>query len=128
MEIGQGGASITYTVSDEFGTLLSITKVVVNALPESAITLTKEGNVYLIPNPNKGTFTIKGNLATATDEEITIEVVDIIGQTIYKGYAKAIDGKINEQIVLSNTLANGMYLLNLHSNAEHYVFHFVVER
>ena len=126
--IATGRATITYTVNDEFGTSLTITKVIVNALPESVIILTKEGNVYLIPNPNKGEFTVKGNLATTIDEDITIEIVDILGQSIYKGNAIAIEGKINEQVVLSNTLANGMYLLNLHSNAEHYEFHFVIER
>jgi len=126
--IATGRATITYTVNDEFGISMSITKVIVNAQPETAITLTKEGNVYLIPNPNMGEFTIKGNLTTTIDEDITIEIVDILGQTIYKGNAKAIEGKIYEQVVLSNTLANGMYLLNLHSTAEHYVFHFLVER
>ncbi len=126
--IATGRATITYTVNDEFGSSMSITKVNVNALPESVITLTKEGNVYLIPNPNKGEFTVKGNLAATIDEDLTIEIVDILGRSIYKGNAKSTEGKINEQVVLSNTLANGMYLLNLHSNTEHYVFHFVVER
>ena len=126
--IGQGRATITYTVIDDSGTSIFITRVVVKALPESVITLTKEGNVYLIPNPNKGEFIVKGNFATIIDEDLTIEIVDILGQTIYKGNAKAFEGKINEQVVLSNTLANGMYLLNLHSNVENYVFHFVVER
>ena len=85
-------------------------------------------NIVLIPNLNKGEFILNGRLKNNSDEEITIEVLNILGQTIYKINAKSVEGKINEQVILSNTLANGMYLLNLHSNAEHYVFHFVVER
>ena len=126
--ITQGRATITYTVNDEISSSITITKVIVNPLPESVITFNKEGNVHLIPNPNKGSFILKGNLATTADEEIAIVVSDVLGQTIFKGNAKAIEGKINEQVELSNTLANGMYLLNLYSSNEHYVFHFVVER
>ena len=126
--IGQGRATITYTINNESGTSLSITRVVVNPLTESVLTLTKGRSVYLIPNPNKGEFTIKGNLTSTNDDNVAFEVVDILGQTIYKGNTKASAGEINEQVVLNNTLANGMYLLNLHSANEHHVFHFVIER
>jgi len=37
-------------------------------------------------------------------------------------------GVINERIELNNTLANGMYLLNLSNGSERKVFHFVVKQ
>lgn len=88
----------------------------------------KISDVSLVPNPNKGVFTIKGNLATATDENVTIEVTNMLGQVVYTTKVDVKGGKINERIQLGNTLANGMYILNLHSAAENTVFHFVLEQ
>jgi len=87
-----------------------------------------ESNIRLIPNPNKGEFYVSGTLSTVTDEEVTLEVTDMLGQVIYKNKVVAHDGVINERIKLTNTLANGMYMLNLHSDNDNKVFHFVVEQ
>ena len=86
------------------------------------------GNVQLIPNPNTGLFTIKGTLETLVDQQVSIEITDMLGQVIYKDNVAIQNGKINEQIRLDNTLANGMYLLNLNSETYNKVFHFVIER
>ena len=86
------------------------------------------GNINLMPNPNKGTFTVKGTLATTEDAAVTIQITDMLGQVIYKNTVTAEKGQLNEQIMLSNSLANGMYMLNLHTDTEHEVFHFVIEQ
>jgi hypothetical protein len=52
----------------------------------------------------------------------------MIGQVIYRNKIMASNGVINERIQLSNTLANGMYLLNLKSVNDNKVFHFVIEQ
>ena len=85
-------------------------------------------NVQLVPNPNKGTFNLKGTLATTVDEEVTIEVTDMLGQVIYSSKVAAHNGELNEKIQLSNTIANGMYLLNLRSASDNAVFHMVIEQ
>jgi len=89
-------------------------------------------DIKLIPNPNKGAFTIKGTLgipiAIGTDEEVTIEITNIVGQVIYNNVITAHNGEINETIQLNNTLANGMYLLNLHSASANKVLHLVIEQ
>ena len=127
--IGEGRAIITYTVTNEENTSLSVTKVIVNPKTDmvnnTAITFT---SITLMPNPNKGEFTIIGTTSNLASEAINFEVVDMLGQIIYRGQTKAIDGKLEERVQLNNSLANGMYLLNLHSSGEHYVIHFVVER
>ncbi len=84
-------------------------------------------DIKLVPNPNKGVFTIKGMLGTG-NEDVTIEVVDMLGQVIYTANATTRNGSINEQIQLSNTLANGMYLLHLRSGLHDGVLHFAVEQ
>lgn len=85
-------------------------------------------DVNVMPNPNKGEFTVKGDLATKDDVEVTLEVVNMLGQTIYSNKVMANRGSINEHIKLDNTLANGMYMLNLRSAAGSKVFHVVVEQ
>ncbi len=84
-------------------------------------------SVSLIPNPNKGLFTLKGMLGQAIDEEATIEVTNMLGQVVYTGKAAIQNGNIDAQVQLGNSLANGMYILDLRSVAGNTVFHFVVE-
>jgi len=84
-------------------------------------------NVRLIPNPNSGQFTIKGTVGIS-DPNAFIEITDMMGQVVYKSNVTVKAGAINEQIQLSNTMANGMYILNLHSGTKNHVFHFVIEQ
>ena len=85
-------------------------------------------NILLIPNPNNGTFTVKGSLGSVTDEDVTLEVVNMLGQVIYNQKAAVHNGEINEHVQLNSSLANGMYLLNVHSGSGNEVFHFVIEQ
>jgi len=89
------------------------------------------GDIRLIPNPNKGAFTVTGTLGGAVagiDEEVSLEITDMLGQVIYRNKVMVQNGKINEQIRLNNSLANGMYLLNVKSGSSSKAFHFVVEQ
>eukprot|EP01030_Chromulinospumella_sphaerica_P034288 gene34288-biopygen5254 len=85
-------------------------------------------DLRLVPNPNKGTFTISGNLSTGGDEDVNAEVTDMLGQVVFRGVVKAKGGRIESRITLENNLANGMYLLTLRTDAEQKVFHFVMEQ
>ena len=84
--------------------------------------------IRVLPNPNKGDFMLKGTLGTPSDQEVTIEITDVLGQTIYSGKLTAKNGELNNRIQLSSSIANGMYLLNLHYGAESKVFHIVIEQ
>ena len=85
-------------------------------------------DLRLVPNPNNGSFTIRGTLATTLDEDVTVEITDMVGQVIFNKKIIATGGKINEQIKLNSTLSNGMYSLYLHSEHESKVFHLVIEQ
>ena len=85
-------------------------------------------DLRLVPNPNNGSFTVKGTLATTLDEEVSVEITDMLGQVIYKNKIMAVGGRINEQIQLNSKLANGMYTLSLHAENENKVFHLVIEQ
>lgn len=86
------------------------------------------GDISIIPNPNKGEFTVKGSIGTLSDEEVSLEITDLLGQVVYRTSIAAKNGNINERIVLGSSLANSMYILNVRSRAETKVFHIVVER
>jgi hypothetical protein len=83
-------------------------------------------NIRLVPNPNKGMFTITGSLGIKGDNEVYTEITDMLGQVVYKSTIASVGGIINAPVSLSSDLSNGMYLLNLRSGSEHIVLHFVV--
>jgi hypothetical protein len=85
------------------------------------------GDLNVLPNPNKGTFTIKGTLGTLNDEEVTIELTDVLGQVTYKDKVVARGGNLNQLVTVGSTLANGMYMLNVRSESASKVFHVVIE-
>jgi Zn-dependent metalloprotease len=82
----------------------------------------------LLPNPNAGSFTIKGSLLSAGDQNASIVITDMLGQTVYSKTITASNGKINQQIDLGNTIANGMYLVSITSGDGHTVFHVVIDK
>jgi len=95
------------------------------AVPFDELTMT---NIALVPNPNKGIFSVKGTLGSNEDATLTIEVMNMLGQVIYKSNATAQGGNINEQIALGNNLPQGNYILNLRTtNGGNNVFRFVIE-
>ena len=85
-------------------------------------------DIRLVPNPNKGAFTILGTLLPGTSEDVTIEITDMLGQVVYSNIVNAANGKIDQQISLRSSLANGMYILNLHTGNVNKTIHFVVEQ
>jgi subtilisin-like proprotein convertase family protein len=113
-----GSGACGYTTFNSV--ILKVTPVGIGVLSAS--------DIVLVPNPNRGLFTVKGSLASQNDEEVFIEVLNMLGQQVYSGKAAVKNGKLNEAIQLSNTLANGMYMLNLRSGNEKKVFHLVVQQ
>lgn len=91
-------------------------------------TMSSTSDVKLIPNPNKGYFTLSGVVNAVDNQDVSIEVTNVIGQVVYTGAAKVVNGTINEKIELSNTLSNGMYILNMRSGTDRSVFNFVIEK
>ncbi len=84
-------------------------------------------NINVTPNPSKGAFLITGFLGTNMDEPATLEITNMLGETVYKDGFVTRNGNVSEQVATSG-LANGMYLLNLRSATAHKVFHIVIEQ
>jgi hypothetical protein len=98
----------------------------ISVVADGSSVILAASDIRVNPNPNNGTFSITGSLGITTDQEVTLEIVDMLGQVIYKNAVTAKSGRISEQVVLSSNIAHGMYLLNLRSGTEQKMFHFVI--
>jgi hypothetical protein len=85
-------------------------------------------DVRLVPNPNKGSFIVKGTIGNTVSNELNMDVTDMLGQIVYSAKVTAKNGVIDEKVQINNTLANGMYILNLRSETSSKAFHFVLQQ
>jgi trimeric autotransporter adhesin len=88
--------------------------------------LSDELSLVVMPNPNKGAFTIRGTFGQ--DEALNFEVTNLLGQVVYHDALTAQNGEIMKQVQLENNMASGIYLLNIHSASGSKVFRIAVEK
>jgi hypothetical protein len=98
----------------------------VNAVSVQSITTAMD--VRVMPNPTRGNLVITGSVETTANKQLHIEVTNMLGQVVYRGLADVRNGKVEATLNLSGELANGMYLLNLHTDSETKVFHVTLQR
>lgn len=70
-------------------------------------------SLALYPNPNNGHFILKGQ--SEPGQVLNLEVQNAIGQTIYKKLIVAQANEMNESVMLDD-IANGVYLMRIHTN------------
>ena len=103
--------------------------ITVKVIPVGVRLLSSGGdNFTLIPNPNKGEFTIKGTLANSVITKTDIVVTDMLGQAIYKETTDTKGGKLNTHITLDPAIANGSYLVTITNNGNQVVYHLVISK
>ena len=86
------------------------------------------GHVDIVPNPTRGKFSLIGNTGVASNEEVTAEVTNMLGQVVYTVRFNTTDGAIEQAVDLGDNLANGMYILNLRSEHLSKTVHFELAR
>lgn len=101
--------------------------VVMHVFPTSVGNTGHKDGVTIYPNPSNGSLVVHGDVP-GMNEEVVIEISNVLGQVIYRKPVVISNGVLDENVQLSNTLANGMYMLNLKTSAENKVFHFVLEK
>ena len=85
-----------------------------HSLPNTATTIVPvTGSLVCFPNPNGGSFTLRGALPGTTSKEASIEVVDMLGKVVYRDVASIENGGINKTITLGDNIANGVYLIKV---------------
>ncbi len=88
-----------------------------------------EDIIAIVPNPNKGEFTIQGLLTGITDaKELSFEIVNMLGQVVYKDVATIENGAINKNIALGENVANGLYLVKIKDDYINQVIRFTLDR
>ncbi len=64
----------------------------------------------LYPNPNNGTFTLKGYSDAAI---LHIDITDAVGRTVYRTQLKPVNGQVQYQVQTTN-MPGGVYMLRIH--------------
>jgi len=82
-------------------------------------------DLTLFPNPNNGSFILSGRLNNVMDKEVSLEVIDMLGRTVYTGKTVPQNGTVRAEIKLDNE-AQGTYMLRVYTDAGNQTFHFVV--
>jgi hypothetical protein len=85
------------------------------------------GNVglKLFPNPNNGSFVLKGNLKEST-EAITLELTNMLGQHLWATTILATANKIDTNIDLAGKLMPGNYLIKIMQGGTQQTLYFVL--
>lgn len=112
--VGAGSVTISYQVSNVCGpntATYSVTVLPLTACPDNVNDILIATGITLYPNPNDGTFTIAGTWP-GSDRQVTIEIVNMLGQTAYKNTATVTNGELKVLLQTTN-LAVGSYLVRL---------------
>ncbi len=86
---------------------------------------TQLDNVELFPNPNTGSFTIKGNLDGLNGSELSYEIINPLGQLVYSEQGSVQNNELNKNIDLNN-LSDGIYLLRINQTGASKTIRFTV--
>jgi len=84
-------------------------------------------DVKIVPNPNKGSFVVKGMVYTE-DKFAELTLTNVLGQVVHTQKAAVTNGAINEPIELEQALPNGTYLLNVRTQEGASIYHVVIEQ
>lgn len=86
-------------------------------------------SISISPNPNTGSFTLAGTLATSSNQEvIAIEIVDALGKVILTEDISVENGNIHKTINMDKQIANGIYLVRLRNEHVNHTLRFTLAR
>jgi len=91
-------------------------------------TVTDVADLRLLPNPNRGRFTVRGSVGGKVSGEVPVDITNMLGQVVYRGSLHVSNGMVDAQVLMDGSLANGMYMLTLHLNEGKQTLHFVMEQ
>lgn len=88
----------------------------------------QHAGISIYPDPNSGEFVVKTSTVNTTDGFASVMITNTLGQVVYLNKVAVKNGEIDTQVNLSNTLANGMYLLHITAADMQQVARFVISR
>lgn len=84
-------------------------------------------NIEVFPNPNKGAFTLKGSIDGADVKDLSIAVVNAVGQVMLRDQVQINNGSFMRTVGISD-LAPGIYMLQLSADGLSKTIRFSVEK
>ncbi len=106
---------------------LGVSNTIIIHIPTAVANVSPEfENIELFPNPNNGSFTIKGLLSNISEGNVTMDITNAIGQTVYSGNTQVSNSALNQSVQVRD-LPAGVYMLKLSNEGKGKVFRFVVE-
>ncbi len=85
--------------------------------------------VTIAPNPNNGTFVLSGVLNTVLSEEkVTVEVINTVGQVIYKEDVQLRKHELDVRIELGDKAHNGLHLIRVSAEGNKQLLKFITNR
>ncbi|WP_345080301.1 SBBP repeat-containing protein [Nemorincola caseinilytica] len=84
-------------------------------------------SIEVFPNPNTGTFTLKGSIAGADVNVLSIAVVNAVGQVVLRDQVQVQNGAFTKAVGLSD-LTPGIYMLQLSTDGLSKTIRFSVEK
>lgn len=71
---------------------------------------TNNGNWQLFPNPNNGTFTLKG---ISSAKQLNVDITDAVGRVVYNAAVQPVNGQVKHVVQTANMPA-GVYMVRMH--------------
>ncbi len=87
---------------------------------------TLKQNINVFPNPSNGNFTLKAAVPENYRSSV-VEIINNLGQVVYRLPVQAEDGNIDVAINLGNNLLNGVYELRIKTGNDYLKTRFVVK-
>lgn len=103
----------------------SFNSIVMKVFPVGVNNVENNFHVAVVPNPNSGRFRITGN---SRDKELSISVVNTLGQHIYTSPVQTINGELSKEVTLGDNIAAGTYILSVVGDNTQASFRIVVTR
>ena len=90
--------------------------IVVNCRVENLNTLNQATAFSISPNPSNGEFTLSLNTDEVQNGNAKIEIINMVGQTVYNSNTEFTNGKLSKKIELNSEFSKGIYfvLVNIH--------------
>jgi len=86
-----------------------------------------QGELSIVPNPNKGIFTLKGHSGQVADGRGSIQIVDVLGRVVFNKETTVVGGNIEDRIDPDKKLSSGIYVLSFQLGTQIVIQRFVVE-
>jgi hypothetical protein len=108
--------------------IVSYNYVYVSVSPAGVHGLASGDVLHLFPNPNNGSFRVKGMVGNGNADAASISVNNLIGQTVYSGALPIRDGRVDEAVLLPANLPAGVYMLQVRTEEGTQAYRFVLDK